>query len=286
MATDKNKSDDYRDMSFDIDSSYILYGLGAVLGVYTVLYFGLEVILSLSPLTKSFMLSVGSAAFFLIAGYLETERVSNIFYGFSGVSYLVFTGYTLLRFEFSSELTFLFLGGSSALFIFLGYKVSDGGLSFEHSDYRKAIAGLTALAALLLVFDVLGAQPDHEIDLQDSVDLENGENVVGTYTISNSFLLPRDADPKSYSSCIYSQGEQWEASFSSVEWQEDSPKMIYSGDSVVGNLTARVPQMEPRHEEEKEVANISGSFEVEKRDECPESLEGKKVVVAESSGYD
>lgn len=272
-------------MTYDIDSSHILYGLGAVLGVYTVLYFGLEVILSLSPATKSFMLVAGSAAFFLGAGYLETEKVSNILYGFSGFSYLVFTGYTLLRFDFSSEMTFLFLGGSSALFIYLGYRVSDGGLGFERSDYRKAVTGLVAVAALLLVFDVLGAQPQHNLDLKETVELESGENVVGTYTISNSFLLPRDADPKRYSTCVYAEGEREMRSFSGVEWQESSPNMLYSGDSVAGNLTARVPNVEPRHEEGQQV-NISGTFKVEQRDSCPETVDGKKVVVAESSRLD
>ena len=266
-------------MAFDLDSSHILYGLGAVLGVYTVLYFGLEVILSLSPATKSIMLVAGSAAFFLGAGYLETEKVSNILYGFSGVSYLVFTGYTLLRFDFSSEMTFLFLGGSSALFIFLGYKVSDGGFGFERSDYKKAVTGLVAVAAVLLVFDVLGAQPQHELKVKEKVELETGENVVGTYTISNSFLLPRDADVRRYSACVYSEDEREIRSFSSVEWEE-SPKLLYHSDSVKGNLTVRVPQVEPRREEEQ--MNLSGSFEVEQMEECPDSVEGKKVVVAES----
>jgi hypothetical protein len=33
----------------NIDSSYILYGIGALLGIAAILYFGQEVLLSLSP---------------------------------------------------------------------------------------------------------------------------------------------------------------------------------------------------------------------------------------------
>lgn len=267
-------------MAFDIDNSHVLYGLGAVLGVFTVLYFGLEVILSLSPATKSFLLLSGSASFFVLAGYLKTDIIETVLYLLSGFTYLVFTGYTLIRFELGSEITFLFLAASSALFIFLGYKVSEDGLGIEGERYKQVLAGLAAVSAVLLVFDVLGAQPGHNLQLDDEVELSAGEEaVIGTYTVENNFLLPRDAEPRRYSSCIFSDGERVRRAYSSIDWPDREPGMLYSGDSVRGNITASVQEVSVEHE--NETVNVLGTYSVELQDFCPENVEGNQVVVVE-----
>lgn len=267
-------------MSFDIDNSHVLYGLGVVLGVFTVLYFGLEVILSLSPATKSFLLLAGSAGFFILADYLKTDIIETVLYILSGTTYLVFTGYTLLRFELGSELTFLFLAASSALFIFLGYRVSEKGLGVDRERYKQLLTGLAAISAVLLVFDVLGAQPEHNLQLDEQVELSAGEEaVIGTYTVGNNFLLPRDANPRRYSSCIFNDGERVRRTYSSIDWPDREPGMLYSGDSVQGNITASIHEVSVEHE--NETVNVSGTYSIGLQNSCPQTAEGNQVVVVE-----
>ena len=247
-------------MEFDFRPETGLYITAAVLGVITVLYFGSEYIFQLSPVTKSAVIfSMFLFSFALSLWIPEDEKIYSIIsQGIGGIAYLVFLAYTLSKFSLDQNQIFLSLAVSAAIFAAIGRLLSTGKLKVEGEKIRKTILSVLTVLALLLVFDAVGGQPDYELQLEEQVELESGEEaVLGSIKVTNEFILPRQVETHSYSACI----------------PEDRERRIYlshSVDELVGgneaksyNLTASIPY--------RDTENISGSFQVQESGSCPET---------------
>lgn len=241
----------------DFDSSTAFYALGVVFGLFSIIYFGIEVILEISPVVKAGMLFVASLTFFSATG-LSSSRWSDIsLYFMASFSYLIFVAYTLLRFDFGSAGTFLMLAGSSAAFMIAGYIVSEKELTIpkEKSKYL-VIAGVVILAGLFL-FDVSGPQPEVELELRNSVNLTlNEETSLGTVKVSNDFVLPRGFEVPNYGACVTESG------------MDVNVYTERGGDTIDGKSEMEMELKAQVYGEMREEDNVTGVYSVVETEKC------------------
>lgn len=261
-------------MDFKIDESKLLYGLGAFLGIVAIIYFGHELILDLSPTVKSFILLSGTAMFLGAAEYVKHSILKSSFYIFSAFSYLSFLVYLFARFSFSSEQVFLILAVSSAVFIGLGYLRSEKGYEVTRDQARKVLGAVMAIVALAVVFDVLGAQPEYSLELNETVEVIEGEEFeIGALEIQNDFPLSRNVDAPTFRGCLF------------IKEGHDGRNIYVSPDAgglVGGSTTERIPLTEDAHYERHEDQNItiSGNYTVV-NEECPSEPEERTIYIQE-----
>lgn len=261
-------------MILDFDESKLLYGLGAFLGVISIVYFGHEIILDLSPTIKAFMLLSSTALFLLAADYLSNSVLRSSFYVFSGFSYLSFLVYIFARFSFTTEQTFLILASSSSLFIGLGYLKSEKGYELSGIQVTKAAGAVLALVALLIVFDVMGAQPQYELQLEDSVQVVEGEEArFGQLVVRNDFLFSRNLDVPSFGGCAVTPSGEERGIYVSPE----DPGLIEGDTTLRFNLTDSLRTRPDSN------GTVSGNYTVN-RGECPEEPARGNVYIEESDG--
>lgn len=259
-------------MDFKIDEAKLLYGLGAFLGIVAIIYFGYELILDLSPTVKSFIFLSSTVMFLGAAEYVRNGILKSAFYIFSAFSYLSFLVYMFARFSFSSEQIFLILAASSAVFIGLGYLRSEKGYEVTRDQARRILGTLMVLVALAIVFDVIGAQPEYGLELNENVEVTAGEEFeIGVLEIQNDFPLSRNVDTPTFRGCLF------------IEEGHDGRNIYFSPDAgglVGGSKTERIPLIENAHYERHEDQNvsISGNYNVV-NEECPSEPEERTIYV-------
>ncbi len=255
----------------------MLYALGAFLGVASVFYFGFEIIQQFSPVTKSVLLLLAFFLFVALGSYFRDRLLSGAMYVIGAGTYIVFLAYTFGAFKFSSDAIFLTLGASSVLFIVLGYAKQHDRLDLERDILRNVVIGIVVLGVLLAGIDIAGAQPTYDATFAEEIDFgavntEQREPLeIGTLTVTNSFVLPRDVDMPGYRGCLYYDGERFER-----------PIHVEDGfDRVGGNSERSAPLIyyavfpAPEHEN----VTIDGVVPVEERESCPASSEDDRIVV-------
>ncbi|MFB6190097.1 MAG: hypothetical protein ABEJ91_00820 [Candidatus Nanohaloarchaea archaeon] len=260
-------------MEFDFDGSYVLYALGVLLGVSSIFYFGFEILLSFSPVTKALLLLTVSAVLILSGLRFSGSFLVLPFYLLGGFSYVVFVAYTMAKFGFSRELDFLLLAFSSAAFLALGYYIREGDLELGQGAFRKSLAVLALTALALSAVDAMGPQPESSLALADSVNISSDETRIGTVKVENSFFLHRDADLPRYSGCAAGDQRLF------IE-MSDRPELMAGGSSEEVNLTLQVPR------DREDGRSIEGVYSIERAEECPESPAGDTIYVFETERYD
>ena len=264
-------------MDFKIDESKLLYGLGAFLGIVAIIYFGHEIILDLSPTVKSFILLSSTVMFLGSAEYVKHGILKSSFYIFSAISYLSFLLYIFARFSFTSEQIFLILAASSAAFIGMGYLRSEKGYEVTRDQAKKVLGALMILVALAVVFDVVGAQPEYNLELNERVEVNAGEEFeIGVLEIKNDFPLSRNVDAPIFRGCMF------------IEEGQDGRNIYINPDAggmISGGTTARISLTENAHYESHEDQNvsISGNYTVI-NEECPSEPEERTVYIHEAEG--
>ncbi|MFB6208370.1 MAG: hypothetical protein ABEJ69_03400 [Candidatus Nanohaloarchaea archaeon] len=248
-----------------IEESYVMYGLGVLLGVFAVFYFGFEILQGLSPVTKSALL-LGVALSFFAAGYSFSQKLlRTALQGLGAVSYVVFVGYLMLKFGFSKEIDFLVLAFSSAIFLGVGYMVGQG-FEVPVQRARQMLVALVLAGLLMVAVDVSGPQPRYDLQLHDNVTLVEGEPVeIGVLRISNDFFLPREVDPVRYETC--SSAEQ------RFLLQQDSPGTVGGDQQVDVSLKVRIPSAMDEN------VSLEGVYPVKFMEECPAENSGVIYVV-------
>ncbi len=268
-------------MDLDFDDSWFLYGTGALLGVISILYFGLGLIFDLSPTVKSAVLICSSAAFLLSGELTDSKLLRNSVNLFSGVTYLSFLIYVILRFKPSESSIFGLLAISSVIFTAIGYLRSQKGFELGDGNSKKLLTGLGVFLALILVFDVTGAQPEHELELKEEVSVNNSEVVLGDLTVANRFPLSRNIELPEYDGCLaYNQTMR-----DGIWIDFDEEKMIDGGETENYKLKDQVKVRNigerPLGETIRDNEIITGNYTV-KTGKCPERPENMTVYITNS----
>lgn len=251
---------------FDFDGAYILYALGIILGLSSIFYFGFEILLSFSPVTKSLLLLVAASSLILAGLRFSGGFLVVPFYLLGAFSYAVFIAYTMAKFGFSKEMDFLLLALSSAAFLGLGYYLREGEVEVGPRILRNGIAVLVLVALAVSAVDATGPQPSHSLELVDSVNTSSGEQQVGTVKVENSFFLPRTAEVPRYSGCVKENQPL-------IVDRKSSAGLMPGGSSEEIDLMLRVPRS---HEDGP---LIEGIYQVEDSDSCPDDLSEGVVYI-------
>ena len=256
-------------MEYDLDPATALYGIAAFLGAITVVYFGSSLIFDLSPVTKSLAFLSTFIIFLSVSLYLSGKnRVRTLIaLGMAGVSYLAFLAYTLGRFDFGQEGIFAALFLSSIAFVALGYLASNERLQVGKEHLKYLVAAILVLGGGLILVDILGSQPSYSLHLQESVTLEPGEDaVIGSLTVTNSFILPREVSAPSFSSCLGGDESQ-----RGLYTSTDTDEIIGGLSEQDYNLTADVPPTRLMDE--------STMVDIQRTDSCPGERENETLYV-------
>lgn len=268
-------------MDLDFDSSYILYGLGAILGIAAIIHFSSELILSLSPTVKSVLLFLLFGLLLLLGNRTEIKPLDIALYTLSAASYLVFLTYTIGKFDYTANQTFILLGLSSVLFLGLGYLVREKDFRVSMEQAKNWSIGILVLGLALVAFDAAGAQTTYllEPEQQVTVTQEPGQQVqVGEVTATNRFLFSRQLELPNYRGCLYlpdsAAREQVDVSIHYDYRSTDSRNLI-------GGSEQRQYPLQLGHTRVLEDQNISSmeNIPVEQMESCPEESDVGLVIV-------
>lgn len=266
-----------RVMDFSFDESKFLFGVGALLGVISIFYFGLELIFDLSPTIKSAILVVFSALFFVLGDFVDSDLLGISTYVFSGFTYLSFLIYVSVRFSLSQTQTLALLAGSSALFLGLGYVRNEELYSLDSQTSKKASAALLGILLILVAVDVAGSQPEYRLELKDEASVSNGETYIGVLEVENSFPLSRNIDLPSYDGCAAYN----ETAKDGLYISPDSEGIINGSATETYNLTEDIRVRElnepPAGDTRREREVIGGDYNI-KTGECPDRPDSNKTI--------
>jgi hypothetical protein len=198
-------------MRLAIDSGKLLYALGVAFAAASLLYFSRDVVFDLSITVKAALLFVLFAGFFLAGLTLQRDVLDVVAFALSGVSYIIFVGYVVLRYGPSETGTFLLLALSAGLFVTLGYLLRAGAVEVPRRQAIAIAAGLLLLSVALVGVDAVSGGVTYDLATTSSVTVDppseptpysRSEQRVGTLTVSNGVLFTRALSPPSVGGCV------------------------------------------------------------------------------------
>jgi xanthosine utilization system XapX-like protein len=156
-------------MRFAIDSGKLLYALGVLFAAAALLYFVRDVVFDLSITVKAALLLLGFVAFFIAGLALERDVLDVVAFALSGVSYVVFVGYVVVRYSPGETGTFLLLAASAGLFVGLGYTLREGIPTPSRRTAAVAFGGLLVVSGVLVGADALSGGVTYDVQTTESV---------------------------------------------------------------------------------------------------------------------
>jgi len=224
-------------MRLAIDSGKLLYVLGVLFATAALLYFVRDVVFNLSITVKAALLLLGFVAFFVAGVALERDVLDVVAFALSGVTYVVFVGYVVVRYSPGETGTFLLLAASAGLFVGLGYALRAGIPTPSRRTAGYALGGLLVVSVLLVGGDALSGGVTYDVQTNESVtvsvpETEQGaggyppvNKQIGTITASNPSPFLRALDLPSLSGCLVGPADNpREDMWVNVErdWDEDT----------------------------------------------------------------
>ncbi|WP_324665041.1 DUF1109 domain-containing protein [Haloarcula sediminis] len=199
-------------MRFSIDSGKLLYALGVAFAAAALLYFSRDVVFSLSITVKAALLFLAFVALFLGGVTVQRDVLDVVAFALSGVTYVVFVGYVVLRYGPGETGTFLLLAFSAGLFVTLGYLLRTGEIAVPRRQAVGVAVGLLLVGAVLVGVDAVGGGVTYDLSTESSATVQpvgdgpspysERERQVGTLTASNDFVFTRALSLPSLSGCL------------------------------------------------------------------------------------
>jgi hypothetical protein len=192
-------------MALGLDREKLLYVVGILLGVVAAAYFGFQLFDQVSPVTTAALLFAGFVCLLVAGVALDAETLDVVAYALAAGCYLVFVAYVLSRFDVGDGGTFLLLATSSGLFIALGYLAQQGRLVLTRRQALAVVLVVTVGSVALVGVDLVGAEPTTAAEFEASVEVPDERQTValGTVTVENDFVLPRETDVPRFHACVY-----------------------------------------------------------------------------------
>lgn len=249
-------------MRLAIDSGKLLYALGILFATAALLYFSRDVVFDLSITVKAALLLLGFIAFFVAGLAVKRDVLDVVAFALSGVTYVVFVGYVVVRYSPGETGTFLLLAASAGLFVGLGYALREGMPTPSRRTATVVFGGVLLVGGVLVGADALSGGVTYEMQTNDSItvtlsDTERASDDyayisrdIGTVTASNSSPFLRALDLPEVSGCLVgpTDGPREEV-FVDVDrrWDEDTIEgSTTMSRAVTGEFQLDVNRTEPR----------------------------------------
>lgn len=251
-------------MRLAIDSGKLLYALGVLFAAAALLYFVRDVVFNLSITVKAALLLLGFIAFFVAGVAVERDVLDVVAFALSGVTYVVFVGYVVVRYSPGETGTFLLLAASAGLFVGLGYALRAGIQTPSRRTAGYALGGLLVVSVLLVGADALSGGVTYDVQTNESVTVsvpepENPDRYpyieaeIGAVTASNPSPFLRALDLPSLSGCLVGPTDHPQDSVyvdTDIQWDEDT---IGASTTKSYAVTAELP-IDPNRTESKTYA--------------------------------
>lgn len=231
-------------MNFDIDSGKLLYALGVVFAAAAFVYFVRDVVFGLSITVKAALLFAAFVVFFVAGITVQRDVLDVVAFAISGVSYVVFVGYVVLRYRPGETGTFLLLALSAALFVALGYALRERDVRLPVRTAIGVVVALVLLSTVLVGVDAVGGGVTYELETEQSVTVDapttdprpeyvERQARVGTLTVTNEFVFTRAMSLPRIQGCLVGvedvpRRDVW-LSYRDVDYSRD--------DSIGGGVT-------------------------------------------------
>ncbi|WP_420182250.1 DUF1109 domain-containing protein [Haloarcula sp. KBTZ06] len=240
-------------MRLAIDSGKLLYALGVLFAAAALLYFVRDVVFDLSITVKAALLLLGFVALFVAGVALERDVLDVVAFALSGVTYVVFVGYVVVRYSPGETGTFLLLAASAGLFVGLGYALRAGIPTPSRQTAAVALGGLLVVSGVLVGADALSGGVTYDVQTNGSVTVpapEAGESQdrypyieaeIGAVTASNPSPFLRALDLPSLSGCLVGPTDHPQDSVyvdTDIQWDEDT---IGASTTKSYTVTAELP---------------------------------------------
>ena len=232
-------------MNFDLDEETLLYVLGVGFTLAALVYFARDVVFGLSITVTAALLFVAFVGFLLAGLQIEHSPLDTVAFAVSGLSYVVFLGYLVLRYEPSETVVFLLLAASAALFVGLGYWLGEREFRPSRRTIVAVLAVLLVASAALVVADGLTGDVEYDVELNGSTTftVEAGLTAtVGTLTARNPSVFTRQVDLPSTRACLAGVDDATErrVHLDLEPSGYDVPDRLAGGTSRVHTLQARM----------------------------------------------
>ncbi|MFC7018452.1 MULTISPECIES: DUF1109 domain-containing protein [Haloarcula] len=200
-------------MNFDIDSGKLLYALGVLFAAAALLYFVRDVVFGLSITVKAALLLLAFVVFFVTGVAVQRDVLDVVAFALSGIAYVVFVGYVVVRYDPGETGTFLLLAASAAVFLGLGYGLRVRELTVSRRTATAVVAALVVLSTVLIGVDAVGGGVTYDLETESSVTVDPPprspdrgyvpvEVTIGTVTASNEFVFTRALDRPDLRGCL------------------------------------------------------------------------------------
>jgi hypothetical protein len=205
-------------MRLTIDSGKLLYALGVLFAAAALLYFARDVVFDLSITVKAALLFLAFVAFFVAGTTLQRDVLDVVAFALSGVTYIVFVGYVVVRYDPGDTGIFLLLALSAALFVTLGYGLREKKLTVPRRQAVLVAGALLLVSGVLVGADALGGGVVYDFESEESVTVEpvtadepdfygEREVQVGTVTATNEFVFTRALSLPPLRGCLAGVGD-------------------------------------------------------------------------------
>ncbi|KAA9399408.1 DUF1109 domain-containing protein [Haloarcula sp. CBA1130] len=224
-------------MRFAIDSGKLLYALGVLFAAAALLYFVRDVVFNLSITVKAVLLLLGFILLFVAGVTLERDVLDVVAFALSGVTYVVFVGYVVVRYSPGETGTFLLLAASAGLFVGLGYALRTGIPTPSRRTAVVALGGLLIVSGGLVGADALSGGVTYDVQTSESVTVSVPaaeqtpdrypyiEAEIGTVAASNPSPFLRALALPSISGCLIGPTEHPQERVyvdTDIQWDEDT----------------------------------------------------------------
>ncbi|EMA09341.1 hypothetical protein SAMN05443574_10718 [Haloarcula vallismortis] len=256
-------------MRLAIDSGKLLYALGVLFAAAALLYFVRDVVFDLSITVKAALLLLTFIALFVAGMALERDVLDVVAFALSGVTYVVFVGYVVVRYSPGETGTFLLLALSAGLFVGLGYALRAGIPTPSRRTATAALGGLLVVSAGLVGADTLSGGVTYDVQTNESVTVSVPETEhtpnrypyieteIGAVTASNPSPFLRALDLPSLSGCLVGPIDHREDRVyvdTDIQWDEDT---IAASTTKSYAVTAELP-IDPNRTESETYAIEQG----------------------------
>ena len=198
-------------MRFAIDSGKLLYALGVAFAAAALLYFSRDVVFSLSITVKAALLFLAFVALFLAGLSVKRDVLDVVAFALSGVTYVVFVGYVVLRYGPGDTGTFLLLAFSAGLFVTLGYLLRAGEVTVPRRQAVSIGVGLLLVSVALVGADAVSGGVSYDLQTNETITVGpvtsddpygEREQRIGTLTATNPSVFTRAMSLPDLNGCL------------------------------------------------------------------------------------
>lgn len=240
-------------MNLTFDSGKLLYGLGVAFALGALVYFARDVVFGLSITVTAALLFIAFVIFLLVGLQRDRDLLGTVSFAVSGLSYLVFVGYVVVRYTPGETAVFFLLAGSAVLFIGLGYSIREVGIQPSRQTTARVLMALLVVSASLVAVDALSGDVGYTVEVNDSAtatfsggdgdrDLARTTTELGTLTVNNPSVFTRAVDPPSIRACLVGVDDS-QRSHLHVDYSasyDDASEVLAGGETRVHELQVSI----------------------------------------------